>query len=262
MAWISVHEQVIGGKLRELSKEIGCSQNEALGLLVRLWLWGINNADSKGLIIGADKADVAEILNVGIDKRYAPEKVVDALIETRWIDFEDGILFIHDWEEWQKQWYKALEVRARDASRKRKERLRKKNSDMQIAHAEQEKGMEEDIKTPDHINPPEEDGKKQPSPSYTKEFEEFWNVYPRKVGKGEAYKKYRTRLKDGWRPDELKQAAEKYSETCQREHTEQKFIKHAKTFLSDATPFKDYLPKVEVNSGGYDDSDPYSDWRE
>lgn len=29
MAWISVHEQVIGGKLRNLAKEIGCSQNEA-----------------------------------------------------------------------------------------------------------------------------------------------------------------------------------------------------------------------------------------
>ena len=32
MAWISVHEQVIGGKLRNLAKEIGCSQNEALGI--------------------------------------------------------------------------------------------------------------------------------------------------------------------------------------------------------------------------------------
>ena len=43
--WISVHDNVIGGKLRKLAKEIGCSQNEALGLLIRLWLWGLNNAD-------------------------------------------------------------------------------------------------------------------------------------------------------------------------------------------------------------------------
>ena len=46
MAWISVHEQVIGGKLRSLAKEIGCSQNEALGILIRLWLWAINNASA------------------------------------------------------------------------------------------------------------------------------------------------------------------------------------------------------------------------
>ena len=52
MAWISVHEQVIGGKLRNLAKEIGCSQNEALGLLIRLWLWGINNANKEGFIVG------------------------------------------------------------------------------------------------------------------------------------------------------------------------------------------------------------------
>ena len=104
MAWISVHEQVIGGKLRSLAKEIGCSQNEALGLLVRLWLWGINNADKEGRIIGADKADVAEVLTVGIDARYSPEDAVDALVETAWIDIDDG-LFIHDWEEWQEQWY-------------------------------------------------------------------------------------------------------------------------------------------------------------
>ena len=33
---------------------------------------------------------------------------------------------IHDWEEWQEQWYKAIEVRERDAARKREERKRKR----------------------------------------------------------------------------------------------------------------------------------------
>lgn len=120
MAWISVHEQVIGGKLRNLAKEIGCSQNEALGVLIRLWLWAINNAGKDGCIVGADKEDVAEILNIGIDRRYSADDVIDALIATNWIDMENG-LYIHDWEEWQEQWYKAIEVRERDAARKRKE---------------------------------------------------------------------------------------------------------------------------------------------
>lgn len=61
MAWISVHEQVVGGKLRTLAKELNCSQNEALGMLVTLWLWGINNADSEGKIIGATRADIVAI---------------------------------------------------------------------------------------------------------------------------------------------------------------------------------------------------------
>lgn len=125
MAWISVHEQVIGGKLRNLAKEIGCSQNEALGILIRLWLWAINNAGKDGCIVGADKDDVAEVLNMGIDRRYSADDVVDALVVTGWVDMENG-LYIHDWEEWQEQWYKAIEVREKDAARKRKERSLKR----------------------------------------------------------------------------------------------------------------------------------------
>lgn len=52
MAWVSVHDNVIGGKLRELAKEIGRTQEEALGILVSLWLWGLNNADkTEGLSV-------------------------------------------------------------------------------------------------------------------------------------------------------------------------------------------------------------------
>lgn len=46
MAWVSVHDNVIGGKLRELAKEIGCTQEEALGILVSLWIWGLTTPTS------------------------------------------------------------------------------------------------------------------------------------------------------------------------------------------------------------------------
>ena len=277
MAWISVHEQVIGGKLRSLAKEIGCSQNEALGLLVRLWLWGINNADKEGKIIGAVKDDVAEVLTIGIDSRYSPDKVVDALVSTGWIDI-DGDLYIHDWEEWQEQWYKAIEVRERDAARKREERRRaraekmarmaKEASSPEISEKPQdnagEKTMEVDLPVPKLIIPHDEPPKSQPAAaSYSKDFEEFWSVYPRKVGKGEAYKKYKARLNDGWSEAELLEAAKNYARRVAREKTEQKYIKHAKTFLSDNTPFIDELPNrtVKPAEGNSDDDNPYADWR-
>lgn len=267
MAWISVHEQVLGGKLRKLAKEIGCSQNEALGLLIRLWLWGINNADKEGRIIGADKRDIAEALTIGIDARYSPDAVVGTLISTKWIDFDDG-LYIHDWEEWQEQWYKAIEVRQKDAERKRRERARKKAENLlrskKAASDTPEKEMEETLPTPKLLIPHEEEQKSQPvTASYTKDFEEFWNLYPRKVGKGEAYKKYQARLKDGWSPKELNEAAGAYASACMRKRTEKDYIKHAKTFLSDNTPFIDYLPKGETGTPatGINDDDPYADWR-
>ncbi len=275
MAWISVHEQVIGGKLRSLAKEIGCSQNEALGLLVRLWLWGINNADKEGKIIGATKSDVAEVLTIGIDSRYSPELVVDALVSTKWIDI-DGELYIHDWEEWQEQWYKAIEVRERDAARKREERkkaraakLAKDGTIPEIQEAftanPTEKGMEPNLPTPKLIIPHDEGQKSLPAATtYSKDFEDFWSVYPRKVGKGEAYKKYKARLKDGWSPNELKEAAVAYAAMCVRKKTEKDYIKHAKTFLSENTPFMDFLPKKEDTkpvAGSSNDDDPYADWR-
>ena len=252
MAWISVHEQVIGGKLRNLSKEIGCSQNEALGLLVRLWLWGINNANKEGLIVDADKNDVAEILTIGIDKRYSAGKAVSALILTNWIDINDNGLYIHDWQEWQKQWYRAIETRERNTQNKRKERERAKLA------KESGKYYDKNSKVPQ-----EADSSEQKLPNqdlYSTEFEEFWSLYPRKLGKGEAYKKYQARLKDGWSPSELKTAAKAYFNECVRKKTDKEYIKHAKTFLSDNTPFIDYLPKNEDKTIT-DDNNPYEDWR-
>lgn len=41
MAWVSVHQEVDGAKLRRLYKTIGCSKFEALGILNFLWFWGM-----------------------------------------------------------------------------------------------------------------------------------------------------------------------------------------------------------------------------
>lgn len=81
--------------------------------------------------------------------------------------------------------------------------------------------------------------------NYPTDFEAFWSDYPKKADKGQAYKKYQARIKDGYSPDELQQAARNYRMECDREHTPTKYIKHAKTFLGDATPFLDYMPKNE-----------------
>ena len=64
MAWVSVHDNVIGGQLRELAKEIGCTQEEALGILVSLWIWGLNNADKYGKLMSADREDVLDAFSV------------------------------------------------------------------------------------------------------------------------------------------------------------------------------------------------------
>ena len=259
MAWISVHEQVIGAKLRNFAKKLGCSQNEALGLLVRFWLWGIHNANADGLIESATKEDVAnDALNAGIDRRYQALDAVEAMIDTGWIDFQDGCLCIHDWKEWQKQWYKVMKTRNYDNERKARQRNQRNEQQEQsggrecAAEAAPEKGD-----SPEAAPPPAKKAKKE----YPTGFEAFWEAYPRKTGKGEAYKCYAARLKDGWSPEELLEAARNYAQEMARRHTELQYIKHAKTFLSSDTPFTDFLPRrVVPEQQRFDEECPFADW--
>ncbi len=79
--------------------------------------------------------------------------------------------------------------------------------------------------------------------NYPTDFEEFWAEYPKTADKGQGYKKYQARINDGFSPEELLEAARNYRMECEREHTPTKYIKHAKTFLGDATPFLDYVTK-------------------
>lgn len=85
---------------------------------------------------------------------------------------------------------------------------------------------------------------------YTTEFEEFWKHYPRKVGKREAFAKWKTRLKQGETPERLLQACINYAKECRRLGTEKQFIKHPKTFLSDKKPYEDYLDSPEEKQNG------------
>ena len=165
MAWISVHEDVIGSKLRKLANEIGCSQAEALGILNVIWLWGLKNADQSGELRDANRRNVAaaipfDMLNDGLN----PLSIVNALISTGWIDEVDGALFLHDWDEWQEQWYKFLDRKAYDAKRKRdKRRQEKERAQQQNQHGGERPEPQEDPEPESEpADPPE--GKKRKKP--------------------------------------------------------------------------------------------------
>lgn len=86
--------------------------------------------------------------------------------------------------------------------------------------------------------------------TYTCAFEALWKAYPRKKEKAGAYKSYKARLADGFSEDELEAAVKRYAEECQRQKTEQRYIKLAATFLGPSTPFMDYLGEAEENDTG------------
>lgn len=64
---------------------------------------------------------------------------------------------------------------------------------------------------------------------YSNEFEQFWNLYPRRVDKKKAYKSFKTALKN--HPIEsIVNGTKKYAQSVQK--TEKQFIKHPSTFLN------------------------------
>lgn len=98
--------------------------------------------------------------------------------------------------------------------------------------------------------------------NYSTGFEELWAVYPRKADKAQAYKKYKARLEDGFSHEQLLEAAKNYADQCKRDRTEEKYIKHGKTFLGEATPFLDYLPKEPTKQEYTEESDDKNPFRE
>jgi hypothetical protein len=87
-------------------------------------------------------------------------------------------------------------------------------------------------------------------------FDVFWKIYPRKNDKARAYKCYQARLKDGYTEDQLLTACKNYAAECEKNKTEQKYIKHGATFLSVNEPFIDYL---EGEANGRNNAGDYID---
>lgn len=90
--------------------------------------------------------------------------------------------------------------------------------------------------------------------TYTCAFEELWKAYPRKKEKAGAYKCYKARIADGFSEDELFTAVKRYADECRKNKTEDKYIKHASTFLGANTPFMDYLKREEDSVNEHSDS--------
>jgi len=95
MAWISVHEPVPDHpKTRRLAKSLHVSRHEAVGILVMLWLWGVDNANQDGSLLSADASDIAD----GIFWRGDPGALLSALVESGWINETADGMQLHDWD--------------------------------------------------------------------------------------------------------------------------------------------------------------------
>lgn len=272
MKCTSIYKSIDGPKLRRLYKALGCSKPEAIGILYFLWDWGLDNADEDGILVGLGKDDVSRYLyGVSLDCRLNMDDVVDALVATGWLDETGDGLVLHDWYDWQGPYYRAKERRKKDAARKAEERRITRRIEAQATQAvpasplsepsvtQEEEPVQESMFGAAEIKPVRT--RAEPvKPGYAEGFLQFWEAYPRKLGKGDAYKKYQARRKDGFSDEELIQSAKNYAAECRSRRTEKEYIKHPKTFLSDSLPFTDYLPKNDDKPKTQQSGNPFEEW--
>ena len=125
MVWISMYRDLLTHpKLRKFMRSSGLSRNEAAGTLFSIWSWGVDNAERNGMILEADRRDIADVISAGsgLSDGVNPTKVVDSMIESGWIDEIEGRLYLHDWYEWQEIYYRFIDKREKDTARKRRAR--------------------------------------------------------------------------------------------------------------------------------------------
>ena len=121
MAWIRVDQSIRDHrKIYDLSDALNISVPLTIGLLICLWLWGMDNTTS-GNLDGISARTIARAAKWDGD----PEQLLDALIDSGFIDVDDaGRKFIHDWAEYEGKYISARECeRERSRSRRNSQRV-------------------------------------------------------------------------------------------------------------------------------------------
>ena len=113
MAWIEVHQALVRHrKLYPLAEELRIDRMQALGHLIALWLWAIDNAEDGDLTEFSPAA-----LSEAACWRKKPREFVAALELTGWIDVSDGgSSHLHDWSDYAGR---LIDRRRTDRERKR-----------------------------------------------------------------------------------------------------------------------------------------------
>lgn len=146
MAWIEVHQSLPSHrKTSKLMRALDIkTRAQAVGHLVMLWLWALDNAPD-GNLRELDPDDVAEAAGW----RGNPDKLLSALQSSGYMD-ADGC--VHDWGAYAGR---LIDKRAANAKRNREARAKKKascdaeneNSDASRAHHERVTCVSRDVAT-------------------------------------------------------------------------------------------------------------------
>lgn len=231
-------------KLKLLARDLSISLSHARGIVVSLWvLTGIS----------FPRGDIGRLTNeeiaVAIDYPGDPDELIAILNKRRLLDeLSDCRLYVHDWHDHADALTHRRLVRANEVfANGYTPNLRRCTPDERRAHDERTGNA----RSAHAVAEPEpEPTKKTSSPSGDPaiDFDSFWAVYPRKVGKGAASRKWKSLKPDAELAQRITRSV---VEHCARDPAwveaalrgSWKFVPHPETYLSQQR-WEDEPPKV------------------
>jgi hypothetical protein len=131
MAWIESHDTLANHpKVRRLARKLGISKAAAIGQLHLVWWWALNYTDD-GDISRFDAIEIAD----GSQWDGDPEMLIEALIDSGFLDRDGDQIVIHDW--WV---YAGRYIALRDKN----ETAKQKAAERQKRYREKQKSLRDD----------------------------------------------------------------------------------------------------------------------
>lgn len=238
MAWIESHQEVgRHPKTKKLARLLGVSLPAAVGHLHYLWWWALDFAQDGGL----DKYDADDIADA-MQWDGDADQLVGALIASGHIDETDDGLVVHDWSEYAG---KLLERRAKDRERKRAAaetsgtpsafrrssngKAKEADGNLNASSVTVPNSTIPNSTVPNSTVPNQSDGD---PPLQERRFAEFWQAYPKKVGKASCLKAWLKLKPNAELFERIMDALEKQKASDQWQREAGRFIPNPLTWIN------------------------------
>jgi hypothetical protein len=223
-------------KTLQLADDLGLDIDVVTGKLIRLWSWAFGHAED-GDLSSLTPRQFALVMRL---PGSTGEQLVKSLRECGFMDEWQ----LHSWDDWGGTLAaQRREEAARQATLREKSRVchsditqkysRAKRVELRVKSEEQDQEQDQELL-------PDESGVCAPT------FDDFWNVYPRKIEKTKAERVWRTRIRDGTDPEDMVIAAQFYAGHCRADPSH---AKYPATFLGPDRHFEEWLHGVPLAAG-------------
>jgi hypothetical protein len=222
MAWIESHQDLAQHpKVFTLQTALNADLPTAIGVLHLLWHFTLKFCWRDGDLSKYTADQIAH----AVGWKGASADVLEALQESGWLD---GMV-VHDWMD-----YAGKIVRDRIYNNKRR------NTPSNVVDARKTTATLPDLTLPNHT-------KETITPPPPGAFEIIWEKYPRKLGKDEAARHFKSQVKTFHDWADIQCALDRFKTKLQKDATEEKFIPHGSTWFNKR--WRDWINYTEQNHG-------------